>query len=69
MTNTALCKTQESFRKVLFSSCDHIKFGDLSHYQWSPTIGPHGPSAAAMDDPPRPCTAATLGPKGTIYGT
>ena len=29
-----------------------------------PTIGPPGPSAAAMDGPPGPCTAATLGPGG-----
>ena len=29
-----------------------------------PTIGPPGPSAAAMDGPPGLCTAATLGPWG-----
>ena len=34
-----------------------------------PTIGPPGPSAAAVDGPPGPCMAATLGPGGTIYGT
>ena len=36
--------------------------GDLSHYRWSPHNRSPGPSAAAMDGSPGPCTAATLGP-------
>ena len=55
--------------RLRLAMANHVAMEACHTTDGPPTIGPPRLSVATMDGPPGPCTAATLGPGGTIYGT